>query len=104
MKVYIKKCKYCGARIETTAPQRRICDECQVQNFKKKQQEYREENFKAVHKRKRVSTYNVMPVRKFVILIDRYNCKHGTMYTYGQVMQHLADGTIDEKEFYSSEE
>ena len=101
----IKYCRICGTRFEPAKPRQRICNGCQVKNFKKSQQVYREENFKAVHKqRRRVSTYNVMPVRKFVILLDRYNEKHKTKYTYGQAMQCLADGTIDEKEFYSSEE
>ena len=42
----------------------------------------------------------VVPINKFVELIERYNRRYGTHYSYGQIQLHLSTGKILETEFY----
>lgn len=47
----------------------------------------------------RAAEYEVIPLRKFIRLLERYNRVFGTRYNYGRAVQALRDGIIDRKNF-----
>lgn len=50
-------------------------------------------------KKRRITAYNAIPLRKFVWLLDRYNALNGYELSYGQAVQAIADGRIDLRQF-----
>lgn len=50
-------------------------------------------------RRRRTGSYYAVPLRRFVILLDRYNARRGTEFSYGQAVEALKNGRIDIDEF-----
>ena len=50
------------------------------------------------NKSKPAPTYNIS-LEEFCLALDRYNEKHGTCYSYGQMTYLIDSGRISRKEF-----
>lgn len=99
--LFIKTCSECGLVFRTDKKLARLCPTCKRLNEKRSAERQSKLYKKNVPvKVKRRSSYNTVPLRRFVELVDRYNRRRGTRYTYGQIMLLLESGHIRENEFY----
>ena len=97
--LFTKACAECGEVFETESRFVKLCDNCRRRNEKESSERQRNAYKKQISKPK-INTYNALPVEKFVKLVDRYNRRYGTRFSYGQIMLKLQNGQILQNEFY----
>ena len=94
--LYSKQCKCCGAEFKTDRLRVKICDLCKVENkklsYKKSNENYKKPKLKNFRP---AADIELMPLLR---IIDRYNEKNGTCYSYGKFMQLVYDKKINIKE------
>ncbi len=79
---YLRTCTDCGNQFVSSSKMARVCPNC-----KRSHKQILTERFNANHKKpqtkRRVPSSDAVPLGEAVRLIDRYNAKKGTNYTYG---------------------
>lgn len=104
--LYQKKCKDCNLIFRTDNDKVTVCPSCKQKaqreyqkayrdSHKKEAKEYRE-NFKKIKSKKR--NLETISLREFTAIIENYNKKHKTKYTYGQFTMLVNCGKINFKE------
>ena len=91
----VESCADCGKTFRTDSGDTRLCLSCE----KKRLAAAKNYGRKKKRKRKQSRSYDIISIKRFVSLLDRYNERHNTRYTYGQAMAALAGGIIDSDEF-----
>ena len=109
MAEYIKNCKDCGREFRTENERRKLCDNCRLEHKREsgrkasKQQSKifkKSENRSSETKRRKQLYRDGLSINSFMHLLERYNRRNGTRYSYGQAMMHLSTGIIRKEEFY----
>ena len=92
MKTYERKCCRCQRYFEAESSRAFVCPDCKklAEQRKKarKAEEYR------APKKPQARPGADIPLDKLISLLEKYNREHGTQLTYGQFVQHIADGSI----------
>lgn len=91
----VESCADCGKTFRTDSGDARLCRSCEKKRLEAAELDGR----KKKQKRKQSRSYDIIPIKRFVSLLDRYNERHNTRYTYGQAMAALTSGIIDSDEF-----
>ena len=91
----VESCDDCGKTFRTDSGDARLCRNCEKKRLEAAELDRR----KKKQKRKPKKSYDIISIKRFVYLLDRYNERHNTRYTYGQAMAALASGIIDSDEF-----
>ena len=94
--VYTKICPECNKVFRTDKCNKRYCDDCRKRNRVSFERKIAEEckKQKMFHR----VLPNVIPVREFTAIIERYNHKHKTHYSYGQFVLMLYKGIITKRD------
>ena len=90
--VYIRTCKHCGQKFETTGRRTQLCDVCKS---KRKTENTKRQN--SLYKKPKVKDHILkdgISLREYTAIIERYNQKHRTSYTYGQFTSLVRAGKI----------
>lgn len=106
--LYQKKCKDCNLIFRTNNENATVCPSCKQKAQREYQKAYREshkkelkeyrEKFKKI--KTKTQTLEAIPLREYTAIIENYNKKHKTKYTYGQFTLLLYLGKIFLKEWY----
>lgn len=91
----VESCDDCGKTFRTDSGETRLCRSCEKKRLEAAELDGR----KKKQKRKPKQSYDIISIKRFVSLLDRYNERHNTRYTYGQAMAALVSGIIDSDEF-----
>lgn len=87
--MYFLICKDCGKEFEHPSQFKRLCPECDNLGRKKSSERQRA-------KRRAAKTRN-LSINQIIALLEEYNRKHGTKYTYGQFVELAESGKINVK-------
>lgn len=98
--LHTKTCAQCGLIFRTDSARKRLCPTYLKANHKEQIKQMQDGVRKVVPARPKIRRYNVVSIRRFAELIEQYNRRYGTHYTYGQIMQKLDSGEIRGNEFY----
>ena len=92
--IYKKNCKHCGKAFKTDRKKVVICTECKKANKRKLDNE-RNSAYKSpkLEIKRKAKTY--ISLFAMVKIIEAYNQKHGTHYTYGKFVSALEQGKIN---------
>ena len=93
VELYEKVCRQCGKVFKTDNEREKICLSCKLHNKRVDNQRRASQHKKPKVKRNFLA--EAIPIREFTGIIERYNQRHGTRYSYGQFQQKVTDGTID---------
>ena len=91
--LYQKKCKDCNLIFRTDNDKVTVCPSCKHKAEREYQKAYREQ-LKKIKKQ----TLEAIPLREYTAIIENYNKKHKTNYTYGQFTLLVNCGKINFKE------
>lgn len=86
-KHYRKVCLQCGGSFESVSKDKRICDSCKEKNARFAREREYKANKKPKPKPAKVRPTADIELIPLVRLIDRYNERNGTCYSYGKFMQ-----------------
>ena len=90
---FIKKCTACGKEYRTKAKRMRYCDQCKEE---KKRLRHKSANIEFKKPKTKLSRLPIdIDLITLVRLIDRYNQREGTYYSYGQFMELVRCKKID---------
>lgn len=103
--LYQKKCKDCNLIFRTDNDKVTVCPSCKQKAQREYQKAYRESHKKEIKEyrarfkkiRKTALKNNItinIPLREFTAIIERYNKKHKTHYTYGRFVSLVHSGVI----------
>lgn len=93
-KTYTKVCVDCGTQFETAKKLVRLCDECRA-NKVKERNEKNFKQYKSVKTTKKKENKKKAPsLIEYMLLVEQYNKKHGTMHTYGKFQELIQAGKI----------
>lgn len=84
-------CKDCGKGFETESKNKSFCDDCVKRRKRERWQRKNEENKKPKFSTKKLS------IREVVKMLDKYNKKHNTNYSYGYFVYLLENEKINLK-------
>lgn len=95
--LYIKTCKHCKKTFRTDNKRVYICPSCK-RDKKAEWSSLRNEAARKPEPRFHRTVPDTVPIRELVGIIERYNKKHGTCYSYGQfeLMRFLGRITKEE--------
>lgn len=87
--MYSLICKTCGKKFEHQSQFKRLCSECE--GFSRRAADKRSREKRKLKKTRDIS------IDQMVSIIEEYNRKHGTKYTYGQFVELAESGKIKVK-------
>lgn len=90
-KLITKKCTACGLTFRTDSNDINICGSCSNHNKKAKSKKKR--------KTRRASISSEIPLSSFMNMLEEYNNRHKTSYTYGKMTSLIDNGTIPISDF-----
>lgn len=88
--LYQKKCKDCNLIFRTDNDKVTVCPSCKQKAQREYQKAYRDSHKKEIKeyreqfKKNKKQTFEAIPLREYTAIIENYNTKHKTKYTYGQ--------------------
>lgn len=100
--LYTKTCKDCKKTFRTESNHTRLCPTCKKAHdaeTKRRKREYEnEQSKKPIRQVFHRVLPETIPIREFTAIIERYNRKHNTRYTYGQFQLMMFYGKISNKD------
>lgn len=88
---YVRACKLCGEVFKTDKRKVYICERCK--NRKKPKSVKPKPTIKKITRRKKVRDLDIS-IDEMLRRLEKYNKKHGTVYTYGQFVGLIYTGKI----------
>lgn len=101
VELFEKVCRQCGKVFRTDNERVKICLSCKLHN-KRLDNQYRARQHKKP-KVKRNFLAEAIPIREFTGIIERYNQRHKTRYSYGQFVALVNQEKIEILEVMNSE-
>ena len=91
--LFEKTCKHCGKIFRTDKARAYVCPTCLKKNVRDHLDSYRQEAKREDEKRKKKNTASI-PLMDMLKIIENYNRKNGTSYTYGKFEELVNSGKI----------